>query len=75
MNNDPRIEWHLKNSSVKSRLAVKLALAASPRGNAASHEWEALNARHFEAVLNNEKSCAPEWLSQALNEGNGTYKP
>jgi hypothetical protein len=30
---------------------------------------------HKKALNPNKKPGAPEWLSQALNEGNGTYKP
>ena len=48
---DPRIAWHLKHSGIKSELAVRLALAASPRGNQSTHEWEAYNAKRFDAVL------------------------
>ena len=49
---DARIDWHLKHSGIKSELAVELALAASERGDSdASYQWEAGNARRFEAIL------------------------
>lgn len=67
---DPRIDWHIKQCRVRhatevSELAVRLALAASERGNSASYEWEAYNAMRFEAILANERK-APNNQAQRL---------
>ena len=64
---DPRIDWHIKQCRVRhatevSELAVRLALAASERGNSASYEWEAYNAMRFESILANERKAPNEVL-------------
>lgn len=52
---DARIDWHIKRNPNLSPLAVRLALAASERGNDdAAYEWEARNAQRFQTILNAE---------------------
>lgn len=49
---DPRIAWHLQKNPSFSELAIKLAIAMDERWPSDSiNEWEARNAAHFQAVL------------------------